>query len=79
LPTRFHSKKQFVLLTLYDNALERFIFRNLAALKSLQESRANAGNVEDDLLKIPASILAVNGFVLEKTVVVSLASEKKYA
>jgi hypothetical protein len=54
------------LLNLYDNALAWFIFRNLAALKTFQKNRANAGNVEDDLLKIPASILAVNGFVLEK-------------
>jgi hypothetical protein len=30
-------------------------FRNLAALKTLQENRAKAGSVEKDLLKLPGS------------------------
>jgi hypothetical protein len=39
----------------YENSLERSIFRNLAALKTLQENRKKAGNVEDDLLDLPSS------------------------
>ncbi len=39
----------------YENSLERSIFRNLAALKTLQENRARAKGTEDDLLELPAS------------------------
>jgi hypothetical protein len=39
----------------YENSLERSIFRNLAALKTLQENREKTGNVEDDLLDLPSS------------------------
>jgi hypothetical protein len=39
----------------YENSLERSIFRNLAALKTLQENRARAGGAEDDLLELPPS------------------------
>jgi hypothetical protein len=39
----------------YENSLERSIFRNLAALKTLQENRARAGDTKDDLLELPAS------------------------
>lgn len=39
----------------YENSMERSIFRNLAALKTLQENRARAGGKEDDLLELPAS------------------------
>ena len=42
-------------ITKYENSLERSIFRNLAALKTLQENRVKAGNVEKDLLKLPGS------------------------
>jgi hypothetical protein len=40
----------------YENSLERSIFRNLAALKTLQENRARSGEAEDDLLELPAVI-----------------------
>ena len=40
----------------YENSLERSIFRNLAALKTLQENRARRGEAEDDLLELPAVI-----------------------
>jgi hypothetical protein len=39
----------------YENSLERSIFRNLAALKTLQENRKKTGNGEDDLLDLPFS------------------------
>ena len=39
----------------YENSLERSIFRNLAALKTLQENRAKAGDDEDDLFELPAT------------------------
>jgi hypothetical protein len=39
----------------YENSLERSIFRNLAALKTLQENRAKTGSAEDDCLELPAS------------------------
>ncbi|OGQ96499.1 MAG: hypothetical protein A2521_09450 [Deltaproteobacteria bacterium RIFOXYD12_FULL_57_12] len=39
----------------YENSLERSIFRNLAALKTLQEHRAKTCNPNDDLLELPAS------------------------
>jgi hypothetical protein len=39
----------------YENSLERSIFRNLAALKTLQENRAKTGNEEDNLLELPVS------------------------
>jgi hypothetical protein len=39
----------------YENSLERSIFRNLAALKTLQENRARSGEAEDDLLDLPVS------------------------
>ena len=41
----------------YENSLERSIFRNLAALKTLQENRGESGNnaEEDDCLELPAS------------------------
>ncbi len=39
----------------YENSLERSIFRNLAAFKTLQENRANAGSAENDLMELPAS------------------------
>jgi hypothetical protein len=39
----------------YENSLERSIFRNLAALKTLQENRTKAGEVEDEPLELPAS------------------------
>ena len=42
-------------ITKYENSLERSIFRNLAALKTLQEHRAKSGSVEKDLLKLPHS------------------------
>jgi hypothetical protein len=41
----------------YENSLERSIFRNLAALKTLQEKRAKIEKVEDDLPEIPASTM----------------------
>ena len=39
----------------YENSLERSIFRNLAAFKTLQENRANAGSAENGLVELPAS------------------------
>ena len=39
----------------YENSLERSIFRNLAALKTLQENRARAGDTGDNLLDLPVS------------------------
>ena len=39
----------------YENSLERSIFRNLAALKTLQENRKKPGSVEDDFLDLPSS------------------------
>ncbi|MFZ7113388.1 MAG: hypothetical protein ACOWYE_17035, partial [Desulfatiglandales bacterium] len=39
----------------YENSLERSIFRNLAALKSLQESRARAGDRAERYPKLPPS------------------------
>lgn len=38
----------------YENSLERSIFRNLAALKTLQENRARGGESDDDILDLPA-------------------------
>ena len=38
----------------YENSLERSIFRNLAALKALQENRISKEQPEDDLLELPA-------------------------
>jgi hypothetical protein len=38
----------------YENSLERSIFRNLAALKTLQEKRKRLGNKGDDLPQLPA-------------------------
>ncbi len=37
----------------YENSLERSIFRNLAALKALQDSRARSGESADDFLDLP--------------------------
>jgi hypothetical protein len=37
----------------YENSLERSIFRNLAALKTLQENRARSAGSDDDLLDLP--------------------------
>jgi len=37
----------------YENSLERSVFRNLAALKTLQENRTRAGDTEDDLVEPP--------------------------
>jgi len=39
----------------YENSLERSIFRNLAALKTLQENRARGDGKDDDLLELPAT------------------------
>ncbi len=39
----------------YENSLERSIFRNLAALKTLQENRIRAEKNEEDILDLPAS------------------------
>jgi len=39
----------------YENSLERSIFRNLAALKTLQEKRAKASRAEDDSVDLPIS------------------------
>lgn len=39
----------------YENSLERSIFRNLAALKTLQENRPSGDGKDDDLLKLPAA------------------------
>ena len=39
----------------YENSIERSIFRNLAALKTLQENRARAEGTEEDPLELPAS------------------------
>lgn len=39
----------------YENSLERSIFRNVAALKTLQENRANRECGENDLVELPAS------------------------
>ena len=39
----------------YENSLEQSIFRNLAALKTLQENREKIGSTEDDLLELPDS------------------------
>lgn len=39
----------------YENSLERSIFRNLAALKTLQENRKETESVEDDLLDLSSS------------------------
>ncbi len=39
----------------YENSLERSIFRNLAALKTLQENRARADVIKDDPLELPIS------------------------
>ena len=39
----------------YENSLERSIFRNLAALKTLQENRTRAGESEEDVLDLPAA------------------------
>jgi hypothetical protein len=41
----------------YENSLERSIFRNLAALKTLQENRARCGGGDDDLLDLPAGAM----------------------
>jgi hypothetical protein len=38
----------------YENSLERSIFRNLAALKALQENRAGRGQPKEDILELPA-------------------------
>ena len=38
----------------YENSLEQSIFRNLAALKTLQENRKKPGSSEGDLLELPA-------------------------
>jgi hypothetical protein len=40
----------------YENSLERSIFRNLAALKTLQENRATRTDVVDDSLEMPALV-----------------------
>jgi hypothetical protein len=37
----------------YENSLERSVFRNLAALKTLQENRTRAGDTEDDFVELP--------------------------
>jgi hypothetical protein len=37
----------------YENSLERSIFRNLAALKALQENRAGRGQPKEDILELP--------------------------
>lgn len=39
----------------YENSLERSIFRNLAALKTLQENRLRTGGKDDDILDLPTS------------------------
>jgi hypothetical protein len=39
----------------YENSLERSIFRNLAALKALQENRTGGEEPGDDLLELPAA------------------------
>jgi hypothetical protein len=39
----------------YENSLERSIFRNLAALKTLQENRSKTGESEEDILDLPAA------------------------
>ena len=38
----------------YENSLERSIFRNLAALKTLQENRSRTEESEEDILDLPA-------------------------
>ena len=40
----------------YESSLERSIFRNLAALKTLQEKRAKADGAQVDNLELPDSI-----------------------
>jgi len=39
----------------YENSLERSIFRNLAALKTLQENRARNGESDDTVFEMPAT------------------------
>lgn len=39
----------------YENSLERSIFRNLAALMTLQENRSRTGESEEDILDLPAA------------------------
>jgi len=39
----------------YESSLERSIFRNLGALKSLQENRAKPEDVNDDFIEIPTT------------------------